>query len=61
MATTVMLPKDEYDTLLRKAALFDRYVETEELSKAELKRIKAALKGPFLTKAEFLRRHPRMG
>ena len=32
---SVMIPKDEYDILKRKAYLFDHYVETEELSKEE--------------------------
>ncbi len=58
--TSVILPKDEFDVLVRKATLFDRYVETEELSKKELKQIKRALKGPFISKAEFLKRHPEL-
>lgn len=52
-----MIPKEEYDLLRNKADLFDHFVETEELSDEELADIKKALKGPFLTKAEFLKRH----
>lgn len=57
---SVTLPKGEFDLLVRKANLFDQYVETEELSKKELKQIKKALKGPFISKAEFLKRHPEL-
>ena len=57
MDATICLPKDEYDFLKMKADLFDKYVETEELSKDELAQVKKALKEPFLSKAEFLRRH----
>lgn len=57
MDDTVCMPKDEYDYIKMKADLFDKYVETEELTKDELAQIKKAIKGPFLTKAEFLRRH----
>ena len=57
MSETVMIPKKEYDLLKNKAELFDHFVETEELSKEELKTIKNALRGPFLTKSEFLKRH----
>ena len=52
-----MIPKDEYDLLRHKADLFDHFVEVEELSKEELAQVKKALKGPFLTKSEFLKRH----
>ena len=54
---SVVIPKDEYDLLRNKAELFDHFVETEDLSKDELAKIEKALKGPFLTKAEFLKRH----
>lgn len=57
MSQTITIPKEEYDLLKNKAELFDHFVETEELSKGELAGIKKALKGPFLTKAEFLKRH----
>ncbi len=57
MVTTVSIPKDEYDELVRKAKLFQHFVETEEISKEDLSKIKAALKGPFMTKFEFLKRH----
>ncbi len=57
MSESMIIPKDEYDILKNKANLFDRYIKTEELSKEELKKIKKAMKGPFLTKSEFLRRH----
>ena len=58
--TSVIIPKDEYDLLKAKADLFDKYVETEELSDKELIQIKDSLKGPFLTKSEFLKRHPHL-
>ncbi|MBD3259501.1 hypothetical protein GF371_02610 [Candidatus Woesearchaeota archaeon] len=60
MNTTVSIPKDEYDELVKKAVLFDHYIETEELTAEELKKVKEALKGPFLTKEEFLKRHPEL-
>lgn len=58
MSSTLMIPKQEYDLLKNKADLFDRYVETEELSKEELSQVKEALKGPFMTKSAFLKKHP---
>lgn len=57
MSQTITISKEDYDLLKNKAELFDHYVETEELSKEELTGIKKALKGPFLTKSEFLKRH----
>jgi hypothetical protein len=60
MVENVMIPKNEYDSLKRKAKLFDHYVETEELTKEELSQIKKALEGPFLTKSEFLKKHPEL-
>ncbi len=45
---------------LKKTSLFDKYIETDELSKDELDQTKKALKGPFLTKSEFLKRHPEL-
>ena len=56
----IMIPKDEYDLLKTKADLFDRYIETEELTKEELAGIREAMRGPFMTKAEFLKRHPEL-
>jgi len=53
MEISVSIPKEEYTELVKKAHLFDQYIETEELTQAELKMIKKAL-GPFLTKEEFL-------
>lgn len=53
----MILSKKEYELLKNKADLFDKYIETEELSKKELEEIKSALKGNFLTKNEFLKRH----
>jgi len=55
---SVMIPKDEYEILKKKADLFDHYVETEELSESELSKIHEALKGQLLTKSEFLKRNP---
>ena len=60
METSVIIPKEEYDELIKKVSLFDKYVETEELTEEELQQIRKALKGPFLTKAEFLKRHPEL-
>lgn len=57
MNTTISIPKEEYDYLKIKADLFDHFIESEELTKEELEKIKKALKGPFLSKAEFLKRH----
>ena len=57
MSETIMIPKEEYDLLKSKADLFDYFVETEELSKEELDSIKKSLKGPLITKSEFLKRH----
>jgi len=57
MSDTIMIPKEEYDLLKHKADLFDHFVEVEELSKEEIALVKKALKGPFLTKSEFLKRH----
>lgn len=60
MGTTVCIPKEEYDELIQKASLFEHYVKTEELSKDELKKIEESMKGPFMTKLGFLRRHPEL-
>ena len=57
---SVIIPKDEYDLLKSKADMFDHYLENEELDEEELSQLKKALKGPFLTKAEFLKRHPEL-
>ncbi len=57
MGTTISVPKEEYDQLIEKASLFDQFIGTEELTKEELKQIKEAMKGPFLTKSELLKRH----
>lgn len=54
---SIIIPKEEYDSLKIKADLFDHYVVTEELTKSEELIIKKALKGPFLTKSEFLKRY----
>jgi hypothetical protein len=57
---SITIPKDEYDLLKSKASLFDQYVETEELTDEELLKVRKALKGPFLAKTEFLKRHPEL-
>jgi len=57
MSSTVSIPREEYDFLKKKADLFDRFVESEELDKEDLAKIRKALKGPFLSKSEFLKRH----
>jgi len=58
--STITIPKEEYEKLKSKAELFEHYVETEVLNREELKQIKEALKGPFLTKTEFLKKHPEL-
>ena len=60
MQSSITLPTQEYEELVRKATLFDHYLETEELTDEELRLIEEAMKGPFLTKAEFLKRHPEL-
>lgn len=57
MSSTISVSKQEYDDLVRKASLFEQYIENEELSEEELTQIHKALKGPFLSKTEFLKRH----
>ena len=60
MGPTIAIPKEEYDLLKQKAALFEHFVETETLTGSELARIRKAMRGPFLTKSEFLRRNPHL-
>ena len=60
MDDTIRIAKKEYNELKEKAELFDQYIETEELTKEELKQIKEAMKGPFITKEEFLKKHPEL-
>ena len=57
MNETVIIPKEEYDLIKTKADLFDHFIEIEELDKKELAQIKKAMKGPLLTKSQFLKRH----
>jgi len=57
MGSTISIPREEYEVLKTKSDLFDHFVEVEGLDKKELTQIKKALKGPFLSKAEFLKRH----
>ena len=60
MTSTISVSKEEYDVLVQKASLFDQYIETDELTAQELAQVRKALKGPFLSKAEFLKRHPEL-
>jgi hypothetical protein len=60
MDRKIMIPRDEYMELKEKAELFDRYIETDEFSKDEITKIRKALKGPFITEAEFLKKHPEL-
>ena len=60
MSESVTLSKDKYDIMKNKADLFDHFIETEELSKEELVNIKKAMKCPFMTKSEFLKRNPHL-
>ncbi|MFH1455802.1 MAG: hypothetical protein ABIF40_02530 [archaeon] len=57
---TVTIPTEEYNELLEKAKQWEEHFETEELTKEELKEIEEARKGPFMTKEEFLKRHPEL-
>jgi hypothetical protein len=54
---TISIPKDEYEALKAKADIFDQFIESEELTDDEIDRINKAIKGPFLSKSEFQRRH----
>lgn len=56
----IMIPKEEYDLLKHKADLFDHFVETEDLTEEEIAKINKAMLGPFLTKSEFLKKHPHL-
>jgi hypothetical protein len=56
----VMIPRDEYEILRNKAELFDRFIETEELTDDEMKIVKKALKGPYMSKSGFLKKHPEL-
>ena len=58
MDATVRVSKTEYDELVKKASLFDHFIETEELTKTELAQVKKAMQGKKLSKASFLRRYP---
>ena len=60
MSESITIPREEYDFLKQRSNLFEQYIEIEELSKTELAQIKKALKGPFLSKAEFQKRHPHL-
>lgn len=53
----VTVSREEYDVLRSKAEFFDRYIETEELTKEETEQVKKALKGRFITKDQFLKKH----
>lgn len=55
-----MIPQDEYDLLKQKAELFDKFIETEELTAEEMKMVKKALKGPYMSKSDFLKKHPEL-
>jgi|TARA_Y100000310_G_scaffold309740_1_gene354181 hypothetical protein len=57
MKDAITISKQEYDTLKNKADLFDHIIEIEELSEEELSHVKKALKGPFITKSDFLKKH----
>jgi hypothetical protein len=61
MSDSIVISRDEYDSLRSKAELFDHFIETEELNTTELKNIKTALKGPFLGKNEFLKKRKHLG
>jgi K+/H+ antiporter YhaU regulatory subunit KhtT len=60
MVTRVTLRKEEYEMLRTKAELFDHLVETDEITDEELAKVKKALRGPFLKKTEFLKKHPEL-
>jgi len=60
MVEEITIKKKDYLELKEKAEMFDRYIETEELSDEESKQIKKAMKGPFISEEEFLKRHPEL-
>ena len=60
MVDEITIKKKDYLELKEKAEMFDRYIETEELSDEEIKQMKKAMKGPFLREEEFLKRHPEL-
>lgn len=60
VAQTITISKKKFEELQKKAQLFDSYVANEEISKEELAAIKEALKGPFLSKEDFLAQHPHL-
>jgi hypothetical protein len=60
MSSTVSIPKNEYDELLRKANLLNSIVDTENLTDKELERLDKARMGASISEDEFLNRHPEL-
>ena len=57
----INIEKGEYEELVRKAHLFDHFIEVEALTQDELKQIRKALKTHRVSESEFLGRHPDLG
>lgn len=57
-ANTITISSKEYKLLKYKSKVFDHFIETEQLSKDEIDKIRIALKGPFVSEEEFIKRHP---
>ncbi len=60
MSSTISIPQNEYNELLRKASLLDIIIDSENLTTEELERLKKARMGPSITEEEFLDRHPEL-
>ncbi len=54
---TISIPRKEYESLRKKATLFEHFVESEKLTKEELESIQKALNGQTFSKSEFLKKH----
>lgn len=56
----ISIPKEEYETLVHKSAIYDQIVESEELTKEEIERLEQARLGKSLTEEEFKKKHPEL-
>jgi len=60
MSSTICIPQNEYDELLRKASLLNSIIDSENLTTEELERLKKARMGPSMTEEDFLEKHPEL-
>ncbi|MCK4796909.1 MAG: hypothetical protein KAT05_05970 [Spirochaetes bacterium] len=60
MSSTVSIPQNEYNELLRKANLLNSIVDSENLTDKELERLDKARMGASISEDEFLSRHPEL-